>query len=99
MALFVYDIKNSIESAVGVGAATFSGTMAVHKAYAFASTTNCWIKQDAAANTPVASAASGSAFVPANTVVYLDGSFGDTLSVIRDTADGKASITPVVQTQ
>ena len=97
--LVVLDVKNSIETNVAIGAATSTAVMVAHKIYAFASDTNCWIKQDAAANTPVASAASGSAYIPANTMVLLDGAFGDTLSVIRDTADGKSTLTPVVQTR
>lgn len=96
---YVLDVKNSIETDVGAGAATSTVVMTAHKVYAFASTTNCWIKQDKAANIPVASAASGSAFVPANIMVVLDGSFGDTISVIRDTASGKCSVTPCMQTR
>lgn len=42
---------------------------------------------------PQASAASGSMYVPANTMVLLDGRCGSNLSAIRDTADGKSSLT------
>lgn len=42
---------------------------------------------------PVASAASGSMFVPANVVLPISGYAGSNLSVIRDTADGSASLT------
>jgi hypothetical protein len=96
--LVVVDAKNSIETAVGVAAALSTVVMATHRVYAYSCTTNSWIKQDASGNSPVASAASGSMFVPAGFVVYLDGSYGDTLSVIRDTADGKCTVTPVAQT-
>lgn len=44
---------------------------------------------------PIASAASGSMYVPANTPIILDGRFGSNLSVIRDTADGSASLTRI----
>lgn len=42
---------------------------------------------------PIASAASGSMFVPANVVLPISGYAGSNLSVIRDTADGSASLT------
>lgn len=42
---------------------------------------------------PQASVASGSMYVPANVVVTLDGRMGSNLSVIRDAADGKSSLT------
>lgn len=44
--------------------------------------------------TLVASAAAGSLFWPANTPLLLSGQFGAKVSVIRDAADGKASLTP-----
>jgi Pyruvate/2-oxoacid:ferredoxin oxidoreductase gamma subunit len=49
----------------------------------------------AASTLLAASAASGSMFVAAGEVIMLDGRDGQTLSVIRDTADGKASLTPL----
>ena len=42
---------------------------------------------------PIASAASGSMFIPANVVMPISGYAGTNISVIRDTADGKASLT------
>lgn len=45
--------------------------------------------------TPQATAAALSMYVPANTVILLDGSMGSNLSVLRDTADGSASLTRV----
>ncbi len=47
--------------------------------------------------TPIATAGAGSVFVPALFTVYLDGARGDSLSVIRDTADGVASLTPIAR--
>lgn len=46
------------------------------------------------AYTPIATKATGSMFVPALATLYLDGSKGSNLSVLRDSADGKASLTP-----
>lgn len=45
------------------------------------------------ASGPVASAASGSMFVPANVVMPISGYAGSNISVIRDAVDGKASLT------
>lgn len=55
--------------------------------------TDTWIAQGAS---PTASAGAGSMFVPARTQVYIDGINGAKLSVIRDSADGRASLTPVM---
>jgi hypothetical protein len=45
---------------------------------------------------PQASAATGSMYVPANTQIILDGRCGSNLSVIRDSADGSASLTRLI---
>lgn len=45
------------------------------------------------AYTPQATAAALSMYVPANTQIIIDGSLGSNLSVLRDTADGSASLT------
>ncbi len=66
--------------------------MAPGQFFAFVSSTACWIKQAA---DPTASAADGSMFVPAGVIVMIDGTNGVKLAVIRDAADGKASLTPV----
>lgn len=42
---------------------------------------------------PIASAADGSMFVPAGSQILLDGTVGDSLSVIRASGDGTASLT------
>ena len=47
--------------------------------------------------TTTATATAGSVFVPSGKVEYLDGAFGAKVSVIRDTADGKASLAPLVR--
>ncbi len=51
-----------------------------------------------AAAAPPASAADGSMYVPANVQVILDGNYGPTLGVIRNSADGSASLTRVLNT-
>lgn len=66
--------------------------MAVGQFFLFISSTNCWIKQGL---NPTATAADGSMFVTANTPVFLRGDDGVKLAVIRDAADGTASLTPV----
>ena len=45
---------------------------------------------------PIASAASGSMFVPANVVMPISGYAGSNISVIRDTADGKATLVKAI---
>lgn len=93
--MFVPNTLGALFSTVIVTAQSFA-VMTAQK-YQFTSTSNCWIKQDVAANSPVASAGAGSMFVPALSVVYLVLGYGNTLSVIRDSADGKASLTEVVE--
>lgn len=92
MALLVALTGSSDVTAVTSTAATSGRTMLAGVVYAFVSSTDCFIAQGA---TPTATAADGSMFVPSRTVVYLAGDNGAALSVIRDTADGKASLTPV----
>lgn len=42
-----------------------------------------------------AAAAAGSTYLPANTLMYIDGAAGPQLGTLRDTLDGKASVTRV----
>lgn len=51
-----------------------------------------------AAAAPPASAADGSMYVPANVQVILDGNYGPRLGVIRNSADGSASLTRLLNT-
>lgn len=83
----------SDEIGVIVTSVTF-GTllMVVRSFYLFTCTTNCWIKQSDAGT--AATVGAGSMFWPANVPLFLAGKYGAKLSVIRDTADGKASLTP-----
>lgn len=73
--------------------AAFTLVMAVQSDYVFVSTTNCFIKQSA--NAAAATAASTSMLWPASQPIKLSGNNGARLTVIRDTADGKASLTPI----
>lgn len=74
---------------VTVASQVLTNTMAAREVWLFCSSTNCYIGQGA---TPVASAADGSTFVPANVVVEIDGTCGAHLAVVRQTADGVCTI-------
>lgn len=80
--------------AVNTPAASFSNinAMAADQYYMYTANVGSWIKQGAA---PVASAAAGSLYVPANTPVLIDGGYGAVLSVIYDGTIGKASLVRV----
>lgn len=87
--------KSKVVTAVTATAASFSAGMVAGSSqfWRFVSTTNCWILQGA---TPTAVANTvGNMLVPAGQEVYLDGRNGADVSVVRDTADGHASLTPV----
>lgn len=58
----------------------------------YVANTDSWIAQGAS---PTASAGAGSMFVPARLPVLVDGANGSHVSVIRDSADGRASLTPL----
>ncbi len=62
--------------------------------YVIVSSTAAWIKQ--AASNPVAVAGDpANMYIPANTLIYVSGDNGAEIAIIRDAADGKASIAPV----
>lgn len=88
------DCTTSDFKAVGVAAVTFDAVMvnAPSEFWVFATNTDCYIKQGSA---PTATAGDGSVLVPAGSTVLLWGPHGAKLSVIRDTADGKATLTRV----
>lgn len=77
---------------VSAVSAAFTLVMIPKERYLFVSTTACFIKQSAGAT--AATAASTSMLWPANYPLFIDGSLGARLTVIRDTTDGKASLTP-----
>jgi len=62
------------------------------KRYVFTANTTCYIKQGPAASSPVASAGTGSMLVPAGLAILIDSNYGDTLSVVRDSADGASTL-------
>lgn len=86
----------------GTGTQTLTGTastvraasvMVPNKFYHFTCTSNCWIKQG---TTPTAvPGVDGNIYVAAGAVIYLDGTVGPDLSVVRDSADGKAVLAGV----
>lgn len=71
----------------------FASSMSTGNIYLFSTTVACFVAQHATA--PVASAAAGSILVPAGSSILLHGDGGVKLGVIRDTVDGKATLTPV----
>lgn len=68
----------------------FGADMQPGNFYQYVATVATWIAQG---ETPTASAGAGSMYVPANFVVTLTGICGPDLSVVRDSVDGKASLT------
>ncbi len=70
-------------------AAQFDAEMGLGQWWMFSSTTACFIAQGA---NPTASAADGSVAVAAGQVVMLLGTHGAKLSVVRQSADGVASL-------
>lgn len=92
--LAVVPITSSSDvTAVAAAAATSGLSLVPGMLYVFVSNTDCFIKQGAAPVT--ATTGDGSMFVPSRTPVLVSGDNGAALSVIRDAADGKASLTPV----
>lgn len=62
--------------------------------YIISTNTSCFIKQGGD-NSVIASAADGSTLVPAGSTWVIHGDQGVYVSIIRDTADGKATIIPI----
>jgi hypothetical protein len=67
----------------------------VNKTLAWSFTVTVAASEVAVTQTPVATAGAQSYFCPAKKVVYLDGSYGTHLSVLRDSSSGKASLNPI----
>jgi hypothetical protein len=80
---------SSDQKAIIVTPVQFDTAMAVTEMFLFTCSTACYIAQGA---NPTASAGDGSMFVPANEPVLIDGAQGAKLSVIRQTADGVATL-------
>lgn len=87
------DTTTSDSTTVTIASATFTPTMTDTDMWLFACNTDCWIAQGAA---PTAAVADANMFVPANTVVVINGRAGAKLAVIRDAVDGRASLTRAV---
>lgn len=89
----IFPVTNTSDStAVGAASAQFAPDLAAGQTWLFVSSTACWIAQGA---NPTAAASDGNMFVPAGVQVMIDGAGGEKLAVIRDTADGRASLTRV----
>lgn len=95
MNILVPKAGDSLYTTVTASAQPFAVMTA--KRYVFTSTTGCYIKQGPAGQTPTASGAAGSMYVPADAFVFIDPHFGDTLSVIRVTADGTATLQAITE--
>lgn len=89
-----YRTTGATTATVTAASAEVATTLAASKTYVFASSTACWIRQAAVTTAAVAGAANNS-FVPAGLQVFIHGSNGAFLTVIRDAADGRASVTPI----
>ena len=70
---------------------TFDASMAANEVCVFTASTMCYIAQHA--DTPVASAADGSVLIQAGESVMIWGALGAKLAVIRESADGAATLT------
>ncbi|MGN6103652.1 MAG: hypothetical protein ACTHU0_00980 [Kofleriaceae bacterium] len=80
----------SVAADVTTASTQFTSTLVVDETWLFVSSTDSWIAQGA---NPTATAGAGSMFVPARVGVLVEGLNGAKLAVIRDSADGKASLT------
>lgn len=81
MSMLSPDTSTSLRVAVGAASAPFNSTMTDGQFWLFVSNANCWIKQGD--GTPVASAAAGSMYVPANVQVVIWGNGGTNLAVSK----------------
>lgn len=87
--------STSDSMAVTGTAATMAPAMTDGSYWGFVCSVACWVKQGTAAALAIspATAADGSMYIPAGVVVLFDGTIGDSLSVIRDSTSGTASLT------
>lgn len=89
MSLPCLDTSSSDTLTTGAASARFTSTMGSNEVWAFVCVQDAWIKQGGDAVD--ASAADGSVFVPAKTMVFVHSSGGAKLAVIQNTAAGLAS--------
>lgn len=86
-------IINSTQANVKAVANVVSGTVTVTSVVGNLTTTKSSSSAMTAAYTPQATAGAGSMYLPANTSVFLAGGVGSDVSIMRDSADGNASLT------
>ena len=92
MTRYAPNIADSIHTAVTDAAATVALTMERGRTYLFVASVATWIAQGAE---PTATAGAGSMLWPANTPLFVFGSRGAALSVLRASTNGSCSLTPV----
>lgn len=81
--------------AVAASTAAFAAAIQATACYAYVCTVDSWVTQ--AASAAIATAGDGSAFVPAKTIVALDGALGTSVAAIREgSTSGTASLTPLL---
>lgn len=80
----------ALSVAVVIASAELASTLLPGKVYQFCSSTACYFKQGFGAQT--AAAAANNIFAPVGVPFYIHGSNGTHLSVIRDAADGRATL-------
>ncbi len=90
-------IINATQVNVTAVANVVSGTVTVTTTYGNLTTTKSSSSAMTVAYTPIATAAAGSMYLPANVIVVLDGRIGSDVSILRDTADGKATLTRTIR--
>jgi len=91
--MYFIDTASAQFVAVVAAAAELVNNLDPTQEYVIVSTTNAYIKQSDAGT--AASAADGSSLLPAGVPMLLDGIAGDTVSIIRVTADGVATISKI----
>lgn len=92
MSTYYLNVPGSKHNTVTNTSQVIDLVLATGKEYEFVSTVACWIAQGA---TPVAAAADGSSYIPANTPKLVNGGNGVGLAVIRASGDGDCTLTPV----
>ena len=109
MRAYVPNIAGSERVAVAAASAGFTTPMKPGQVYLFTANTNCWVKVTTTGGSAVADT-SGNMYVHAGQTVYLSNlaDFDNSLpsgttttngfvKVIRDSADGDATLTPMVR--
>lgn len=90
-------VNSAVVLSVTATSAVFDTVLSANREYAFVATAATWIKQGTEASPPTASAASGSSYVPANTLVVIHGRNGAKVAAIRASADATACLTALAK--